>query len=895
MTLTDNLITEIASNDDLTWTYHYNTDRTLRRVAGPGDLTWRTYEYTDGLLTGVRDPAGKLIEERAYDLDGRVKSSKSALEDIGDIQYGLAGSTPESVASRVTLSTGGTTDVPFAPAAGFHAASYDGACRTCGPTNLVSTFDESGRPLRQQTGDGYITKYTYTAEHLTKRESGLRPSSCDPATSGTLCKLTPENLATVSLTETSASLTIEYEYDDSNWPYQPTATQTQSVLADDEVVREEFTYDAATGQTLTHAVTGYTDDAVEPVTRTTTTVLYDGVESGTFDPELPDSGGVQPRRPKTIDGPRTDVDDITTFVYYPFAAGVPEGARGKVAAIKNALGHVTKFEDYDLFGTPRKVTDPNGVVTETTTDNIGRVVTHKIKALDPCDTATDPLCDTDLVTTLTYDGYGPLTTEERPDGSVGTFTYDDRGRLLTSNRGNSENDLKERVSTEYDPDTGKISAQKYEENGGSGTPTWVERRRDDYSYTDTGQLERVTHPDNTYVEYTYDPAGRVSTFRDENHATPNTTYTYDPAGPLREVAQTLATATGGSISTTYEYDAHGNLVGVTDPNGNETNYLFDDFGRMLRQESAVTGVTTYSYDPAGQLIGTTDANSATTTRTYDAVGRALSASSVRQSETETVSWDYDDGTFGIGRLGSMTDPTGSTEYTYDRRGLLLRELRTVDGNEYATAFRYDEAGNRSRLVNPSGRITDYTYDYAGRPSSAASGATSIVASVSYLPFGPLKEIVLGNGTTRTMTFDNRYRPATNVLDGSTGAIASYTYGYDAAGNITALHDAMNAGYHRDYTYDDLNRLIGADSGSSLWGSGAMQYVAMGNMTASSVPKPRSFLRNDDTPKLSEVVEDGVSRGVTLRSRWQRAGHRVNHQRLLPSKPARCRRRGRVWI
>lgn len=862
VTLTDDLITEIASNGGLTWTYHYNTDRTLSRVAGPGNLTWRTYEYTDGLLSGVRDAAGKLIEERTYDSDGRVKSSKSALEDIGDIQYGLAGPAPESVASRVTLSTGGTTDVTFAPAAGFRAASYDGLCRTCGPTNLVSTFDESGRPLRQQTADGYITRYTYTAEHLTKRESGLRPSSCDPAASSTLCKLTPENLATVSLTETSASLTIDYEYDDSNWPYKPTATQTQSVLADNEEVREEFTYDAATGHTLTHAVIGYTDDAIEPVTLTTTTVLYDGTESRAFDPELSGTGGVQPPLPKTIDGPRTDVDDITTFVYYPFDGSAPEGARGKVAAVRNALGHVTKFENYDLFGTSRKVTDPNGVVTETTTDNIGRVVTHKIKAVDPCDTATDPLCATDLVTTLTYDGYGPVTTEERPDGSVGTFTYDGRGRLLTSNRGNGENDLKERVSTEYDPGTGRMSGQKYEEKVSGGTASWVERRRDDYSYTTAGQLERVTHPDNTYVEYAYDPAGRIATVQDENHATPNTTYTYGPAGPLREVAQTLATASGGSISTTYEYDAHGNLVGVTDPNGNETNYVFDDFGRMLRQESAVTGVTTYSYNPAGQLIGTTDANGATTTRTYDAVGRVLSASSARQSETETVSWDYDDGTFGIGRPGSMTDPTGSTAYTYDRRGMLLRELRTVDGNQYATTFRYDEAGNRSRLVNPSGRITDYTFDYAGRPSSAVSGATEIVTSASYLPFGPLKEIVLGNGTTRTIAFDNRYRPTTNVLGGPNGPIASYTYGYDAVGNITALHDAMNAGYHRDYTYDDLNRLIGADSGASLWGSGAMQYDAMGNMTASSVAKPRSFLRNDVTPKLSEVVEDGVSRGVT---------------------------------
>jgi YD repeat-containing protein len=177
----------------------------------------------------------------------------------------------------------------------------------------------------------------------------------------------------------------------------------------------------------------------------------------------------------------------------------------------------------------------------------------------------------------------------------------------------------------------------------------------------------------------------------------------------------------------------GNLIQVTDPNGNETTYVFDDFGEMIRQESPVTGVTTYAYDLAGNLLNTTDANGATTTRSYDALGRALSAVSERGGGSESIAWGYDENAFGIGRLATMTDPTGGTNYRYERRGLLLREEKTIGSTGYVTAFGYDEDGNRARMIYPSRRIVDYTFDYADRPYSVTAGSTPIVTSAGVDP------------------------------------------------------------------------------------------------------------------------------------------------------------------
>jgi RHS repeat-associated protein len=85
-----------------------------------------------------------------------------------------------------------------------------------------------------------------------------------------------------------------------------------------------------------------------------------------------------------------------------------------------------------------------------------------------------------------------------------------------------------------------------------------------------------------------------------------------------------------------------------------------------------------------------------------------------------------------------------------------------------------------------------------------------------------------------MTYDSRYRITENKLTGPAGTIADYTYSEDPAGNITSIHDATDATYNRDFTYDDLNRLITANSGTSLWGAGSYAYDAMGNLTSRSL-------------------------------------------------------------
>ncbi len=857
----------VADEPTLGWQYVYTGDK-LTSVLSAADAPWRTYEYGTS-LQAVRDPLGNLIESHTFD-GKRAVSDTSSGSEIVSVTYDHPGRVAGEHYTETTSAAGAVTRYYSRPIAGSRRiVEVDGTC-DCGQGDVVYAHGLLGQILREQNELGYVTEHTFSGDgnaRLSTR-TALAPAGCDPATDPTRCRLTPDALSTATLTPGAATTLRQYEYEDPAWPQKVTELRTQSVASPGHWRVEQYTYHGDHGGTLEHTVTGYVSPQVQE-SRKTMREYYEGAEGPRFTPplfvanpvwaQLPQPGGML----AAADGPRTDAADIAQYVYYPSVLPnpyqpvdppIPATWRGRLAAVRNAAGHVTTFEDYDAWGNAQRIVDPNGVVTERTFDALGRVLTSTVQGRASCDTAADPLCGTDLATVRTYAAeLGPLESEQRPGGGVTAYQYDSRGRVSTMSRGPSVSDLRERMQYGYDPLTGHKSLERWL---AFDAGDWVEHKRQEFAYDPGGRLEGVTHPDGASSSYAYDPAGRVRSVRDENHATPNTGYAYDPAGRLIEVVQTLASAPGGSIATGYGYDAHGNLTSVTDPNGNVTSYLYDDFGQMIQQQSPVTGTTTYSYDSGGNLVTTIDANGATTTRAYDAAGRLLSAtSSAAEVPTDVVVYTYDGDPCGagngIGRLATMTDPTGESTYCYEHRGLLAT---TTDGAGHAMRYLYDAGGNRSAIIYPSTRAVTYTHDYASRPLSASANGVPIVTTADYLPFGPLTYLGFGNGMARTMTHDDRFRPLQNVLTGPAGTIASYTYAADAVGNITEIHDDVDAAYNRDFAYDDLHRLITANSGSSLWGSGDYTYDAMGNMTSLQLgSRALSFSYYGTTPKLQAVT------------------------------------------
>jgi len=517
-------ITSIAVDGTSTvWTYDYDVSRRLLAAKVNG-AAWRTYTYVGGLITEIRDQAGVLIEGHTYGLNGST-SSTGINDDITNVQYGLASGDPNRTITRVTHATGAQTNyyisnVALRP----RVDQIDGGCASCGGRNTILVYDDEGRIVREQDARGYVTSRSFDAlGRLLAETTALAPAGCDPETDAQQCRQVGA-LATITLTPTAVSETRTYTYDAAApWYDRPTNIATNSVLNAAGFRNETFSYDTATGQVLQHTVSGWTG-ATEPhqlEQHATTTALYSGAEPAAFTPggpfaaawlAFPQPAGVI----RQIDGPRTDVADLTTYVYYPIDPAVPATWRGRLAAVRNAAGHITTYESYDVFGNALRIVDPNGVATERTYDALGRPLTTTVKGLAGCDTSADPLCATDIVTTLAYTpATGPLSSRTDANGNVTTYAYDLRGRMTLLSRGPALTSLKERIEYTYDALTGRKSMERYLANESS---SWIEKRRESFSYDSLGQLIAQTHADTTSTAYAYDSTGSLASMRDENHA-----------------------------------------------------------------------------------------------------------------------------------------------------------------------------------------------------------------------------------------------------------------------------------------------------------------------------------------------------------------------------------------
>ncbi len=825
-------IAQMTLPDGAVWRFSYDGNGQLISIHDPlhsGTTAWRTFAYQNDssnvprLLTAMRDEAGALLEGHTYDGSGRgITSFLEANRELVTLAY----DTPSAGKTQVTHKIDDAKTQLSIFTVGFIGGRYrptriEGGCGTCGIISDTEDreYDAAGHLIRRVTGDGTVTLQSFNAQgRVTSRTEAAG---------------------------TSAERTVQYEYGFSTWPAFATRI-TEPATFGSRVTTKSW----SAGETaLTTSVTGKLSAGGADVTLSSVT---------TFDSR---------HRPISVDGPRTDLADVSVTTYHP-ADAADVALRGRPSSVTDAVGNSVSYTAYDLYGTAIGSRDANDVQMTALTDARGRSIRSTSHAVPG-----NPGESADYVTFRTFDGRDRLTEVTSPAGNRIRYTYESGTNLLldTIVLDASGNERERRHVTRN-----IIGSVTREELQSCASPapvcaSWTTMRTESYVYDGQNRRTEIVNADGTRRLFTYDAMGRVKTEQDENHTSPNTTYGYDPLGRMATITRKLG---AGSAVTRYEYDDDGKVLSLTDPNGNITRFGYDDFGRRILTDSPVTGISTQSHDAAGNVIQSTLANGVASAMTWDAAGRLRTQSATRSGAVaETITWTYDGGAaFGRGRLTSMHDPSGTTLWTYDRRGLITGEQKTIGTAAYSTGYGYDANGNRNRITYPSGRIVNYTFDYADRPYSAASGSTSIVNSASYLPFGPVREIAFGNGTTQTMAYDSRYQISQNRLNGPSGTLADYTYGHDSAGNISRIHDATDASYNRDFQYDDLHRLVGANTGSSLWGSGTYDYDAMGNIRSLSLGTARTatFSYQGTTPKLAAVTENGTTRSVA----YDAAGNEV---------------------
>ena len=315
------------------------------------------------------------------------------------------------------------------------------------------------------------------------------------------------------------------------------------------------------------------------------------------------------------------------------------------------------------------------------------------------------------------------------------------------------------------------------------------------------------------------------------------------------------------ITTTYEYDTVGNLVKITDDNGNETTMKYDMLGRKTKITDPDTGKTGFAYDANGNLTYQTDNAGNVIIFTYDELNRVtLKAHSSRDKSKpngykyESISNDYDVRNYCssncLGRPVSVSRSNSSgtiskTDYeAYDEMGRAIKVSQTHFDIQRTTEYTYDEGGRLTEIIYPyphstiESNKTKVTYEYHERTKlikNVSSGGTIYGQIPDYTADGNIIEITFGNDLKTDYTYypNSRHLKKIDTIKGNKN-IMNLEYTYTTRGNIaTKSIDKQNEAEHTyNYTYDPLGRLTSAKVGTDSLTS--YIYDDIGNITSRTV-------------------------------------------------------------
>jgi RHS repeat-associated protein len=786
-----NLITQITdpAGNSLYYTYNALTGDLTGVTDRASQTTTFTYDTNHGLLT-ILDPRGVQPIKNVYDpTTGRLIQHIDAYGKVITYANNI-GTSQEVVTDRlgnVTVNNydadGNIVQVTDA-LSGVTTRTYDKNDNLKTETNALGkttsyTYDSNNNRTSETNPLNKTTSYTYNARNqvltISDPLNHVTINTYDPATGNLLSTMDP------------SGFTTSYSYNSSG---------LRNSMTDPLGKVTQYQYDVSGNLTqqkdpLGNLITYTYDNNGNKTSETRTRTGPSGIETLLTSYQYDKNNNLI----KT-----TYPDNSTTQIQY--------NAIGKQSITTDQLGHQTSYS-YDLMGRLTQTTYPDATTESSTYDAEGDRVTSTDRAnrmttyiYDHLKRLTQTIYPDNTSTMSTYDKIGEVIAVQDADGNQTQYGYDNAGRRT------SVTDALTRVTT-----------FAYDDAGDQISMTDANGNQTQYAYDKNNRRTQTIYPDTTTDIVAYDALGRTVSKTDQAGKT--TQFQYDAMGRLTQVTDALLQ------NTSYTYDEVGERISQTDANHHITTFAYDKLGRRSGRTLPLGMSETLVYDAAGNLKTKTDFNGKTTTYNYDVVNRLLNKMPDVTTGEPTVNFTY---TFTGQRL-SMSDASGLTNYTYDKRDRLTNKA-TPEGT---LGYSYDFAGNLLTIQssNTGGASVTYGYDALNRLSKVTDNRLgSIVTTYSYDKVGNLSGYLYPNGVQTGFTYDTLNRLKNIQIAKGASTLASYAYTLGLAGNRAGVTEL--GGRSVSYTYDSLYRLTGETiSGGAVNGSIGYVYDFVGNRQSRS--------------------------------------------------------------
>ena len=440
-------------------------------------------------------------------------------------------------------------------------------------------------------------------------------------------------------------------------------------------------------------------------------------------------------------------------------------------------------------------TDQFGLKTEYTYDDFGNVI--QVRRESPDETGTKKW----LVNRTVYDKQGRVSVAtntflENASATFATKTvYDEQGRVRKTIR-------LENIVIAVNPANGTSAVT----SDGSNPQTSETR------YDQNGRVAKTISPEGVVTSHEYDSLGRQTKTVTGGLQTATE---YDSMGRVARVSVCdMANPTDSRVAS-YLYDAFGNIVQTTNPNGTKIMAEYDPMGRKKSETNQLKQTRQFDYDAAGRLIRVTMPGSVEYEYAYDAHGNQT----------------------------SIKDPLNHvTKFDYDTRGNMVKRtlpMGQVTPTGHVETFQFDDYGRQTLHVSFDGIHAKSEYDSFGRlatkkyyANATTYAAGTIVETLTYKfdAFGREKQVTQAWPGMRTWNTTTTYNPQGRIAS-LQQAYGTTSYLYDEFGRQKTV--TLNTGEKTDYSYDNQGRLATVrDKDNQLT---EYEYNAFGNRAKTTLP------------------------------------------------------------